>query len=183
MRSAIMLALAGGLAAVLVPPRPAAAEEAVFTMHSISRDGIGPSIGTVTARDGPDGLVLQPALHGLPPGGHGFHFHVLADCRPGPDNGKSVAAGASGDHFDPAQTGRHRGPLGRGHAGDLPLLRVDPSGTATRPVTAAHLKVAQIRDRALVIHEDGDNFADTPKPLGGGGGRVACGTLSPAGSP
>jgi Cu-Zn family superoxide dismutase len=182
MRSATTLALAGGLAAACLTST-ASAEEATFTMHAISRDGVGPVIGTVVTRDGPHGLILQPDLKGLSPGPHGFHFHAIADCRPGPADGKSVAAGASGDHFDPADTGRHRGPLGNGHAGDLPLLRVDPAGVARRPVTAPHLKVAQIRDRALVIHENGDNFSDTPKPLGGGGGRIACGTLDPGGSP
>lgn len=182
MRAAIVLALAGGLTTAGLAA-PAEAEDAVFIMHAISRDGIGPAIGTVTARDGPDGLVLQPDLKGLPPGRHGFHFHAIADCRPGPADGETVAAGASGDHFDPAHTGRHRGPLGDGHAGDLPLLRVDAQGVANQPATAPHLKAAQIRDRALVIHEGGDNFADTPKPLGGGGGRIACGTLAPGGSP
>ncbi len=29
----------------------------------------------------------------------------------------------------------------------------------------------------LVIHEGGDNYSDTPKPLGGGGGRIACGVV------
>ena len=183
MRSAITLAAAGLAAACLMSARPAAADEANFLMHKISPDGIGPAIGTVTARDGPDGLVLQPDLKGVPPGPHGIHFHAIADCRPGPADGKTVAAGASGDHFDPAHTGRHRGPMGNGHAGDLPVLSADANGVLDQPVTAPHLKVAQIRDRALVIHEDGDNYSDTPKALGGGGGRIACGTLRPNGTP
>jgi len=35
-----------------------------------------------------------------------------------------------------------------------------------------------MRGRAFVIHEGGDNFSDQPKPLGGGGARIACGVLS-----
>jgi Cu-Zn family superoxide dismutase len=28
-----------------------------------------------------------------------------------------------------------------------------------------------------MIHESGDNYSDTPKKLGGGGGRIACGVV------
>jgi hypothetical protein len=28
-----------------------------------------------------------------------------------------------------------------------------------------------------MIHEGGDNYADAPKPLGGGGARIACGVI------
>jgi superoxide dismutase, Cu-Zn family len=28
-----------------------------------------------------------------------------------------------------------------------------------------------------MIHAGGDNYADAPKPLGGGGARVACGVV------
>ena len=50
-------------------------------------------------------------------------------------------------------------------------------GTAEGPLTASRLKVSQVRALALVIHQDSDNFSDVPKPLGGGGARIACGTL------
>lgn len=28
-----------------------------------------------------------------------------------------------------------------------------------------------------MVHEGGDNYSDDPKPLGGGGARVACGVV------
>jgi Cu-Zn family superoxide dismutase len=28
-----------------------------------------------------------------------------------------------------------------------------------------------------MIHEGGDNYSDKPKPLGGGGARIACGVV------
>ena len=34
-----------------------------------------------------------------------------------------------------------------------------------------------VTGRALVIHQGGDNHADQPAPLGGGGARVACGVV------
>ena len=43
------------------------------------------------------------------------------------------------------------------------------------------LKLEDVAGRALVIHEGGDNYSDTPKPLGGGGVRMACGVI-PGGS-
>jgi Cu-Zn family superoxide dismutase len=32
-------------------------------------------------------------------------------------------------------------------------------------------------NRSLMIHAGGDNYADQPAPLGGGGTRVACGVI------
>ena len=52
-----------------------------------------------------------------------------------------------------------------------------PDGTATTPVLAPRLKLSDVRNRALMIHAGGDNHADHPAPLGGGGGRVACGVI------
>ena len=44
-------------------------------------------------------------------------------------------------------------------------------------MTANRLKVADVKGRALMIHAGGDNYSDQPKPLGGGGARVACGVI------
>ena len=93
------------------------------------------------------------------------------------EDGTPLAAGRSGDHFDPENTGKHLGPTGSGHLGDLPLLQVNDDGTAEGPLTAPRLRVSQVRNLALVIHEDSDNYSDVPKPLGGGGARIACGVL------
>ena len=34
------------------------------------------------------------------------------------------------------------------------------------------LKLADVQGHALMIHAGGDNYSDTPKPLGGGGDRI-----------
>ena len=53
-----------------------------------------------------------------------------------------------------------------------------PDGTALETLTASHItSVAALKGHALMIHADGDNYSDTPKPLGGGGGRIACGLI------
>ena len=57
--------------------------------------------------------------------------------------------------------------------------RLPGSGTsATATLTAPHIKdIAALKGRALVIHVGGDNYADQPLPLGGGGARLACGVI------
>jgi Cu-Zn family superoxide dismutase len=57
------------------------------------------------------------------------------------------------------------------------VLVVDDGGHATKGVVAPHLTVEQIRGRSIMIHAGGDNYSDTPVPLGGGGARIACGVI------
>jgi Cu-Zn family superoxide dismutase len=94
-------------------------------------------------------------------------------------DGKMQAGLAAGGHYDPNATGKHTGPSdGSGHRGDLTVLNVAPDGTATEAVNALRLSVSTVRGRSIVIHEGGDNYSDQPKPLGGGGARIACGAVS-----
>src|SRR5690606_1630249 len=60
---------------------------------------------------------------------------------------------------------------------DLPPLYVDEDGSARHPVLAPRLKLADLQGRAIMIHAGGDNYADEPSKLGGGGSRVACGVV------
>lgn len=88
-----------------------------------------------------------------------------------------MAALSAGGHYDPDKSDRHDAPWGTGHRGDLPPLFVDASGKASQPVLAPRLKMAELRGRALIVHAGGDNHADHPAPLGGGGARMACGVI------
>lgn len=158
--------------------RTAGAATAAATINAISAAGIGVPLGTVTFADSAQGLVVTPKLSGLAPGKHGFHIHDKGDCGPGMNQGKLAAGFAAGGHYDPAHSKKHLGPLSTaGHRGDLPALVVDSKGDATAAVTAPHLTVAQIRGRSVMIHAGGDNYSDTPLPLGGGGARIACGVI------
>jgi Cu-Zn family superoxide dismutase len=152
-----------------------AASETV-TINAIDANGVGKNIGTVRLSDTKAGLRITPQLTDLPPGDHGFHIHVNPDCSPGNGpNGQPAAGMAAGGHYDPANTGKHLGPNGEGHKGDMPVLTVDASGKATKAVTAPHLTVADVKGRSVMIHAGGDNYSDQPAPLGGGGARIACG--------
>jgi Cu-Zn family superoxide dismutase len=155
----------------------------VIKMNIVDADGGTKAIGTVTATDSGYGLILKPALTGLPPGLHGFHVHEKPSCAPAMKDGKMVAAEGAGGHFDPASTGRHDGPYGTGHLGDLPAIYVAPDGKADYPVLAPRLKAADLRGHSLMIHAGGDNHADHPAPLGGGGARMACGIIEAQSNP
>jgi superoxide dismutase, Cu-Zn family len=148
------------------------------TMNKVNAEGIGEAIGTVTATMSPAGAVFNLNLKDLPPGAHGLHIHENGACGPGIVNGNSAPAGAAGGHWDSGHTGKHEGPMGSGHSGDLPALDVAADGTAVRTLTAPHLKdLEAVRGHALVIHAGGDNYSDQPAPLGGGGARIACGVI------
>lgn len=140
----------------------------IITVYSENPEG--KKIGTVKADDTIFGLLLTPNLQGLPAGVHGFHIHEMPSCE--------NHAMAAGGHLDPDKTGQHRGPYnGSGHLGDLPVLIVDQNGKATLPVLAPRLKLSQIEGHSLMIHGGGDNYSDSPEKLGGGGARIACGTI------
>lgn len=153
------------------------AEDVVVKVNLVSEEGIGKEIGTITASDSKFGLILTPQLSDLTPGLHGFHVHDKPDCSNAMKDGKAVPALAAGGHYDPAKAGKHEGPYGNGHIGDLPALYVSADGKATLPVLAPRLKLADIKGRSLMVHAGGDNYSDTPAPLGGGGARAACGVV------
>jgi superoxide dismutase, Cu-Zn family len=139
--------------------------------------GSSEPIGTIKAEDSLYGLLLTPDLKNLTPGVKGFHVHENPSCAPKEKDGKMVPALAAGGHYDPRSTGRHEGPYGKGHLGDLPPLIVNQDGTATTPVLAPRLRLRNLKDRSLMIHAGGDNYSDTPAKLGGGGPRIACGVV------
>lgn len=153
-------------------------EGTTVQIHMVNEDGTGDNIGTVYLTETAHGVVFTPDLKDLTPGLHGFHVHEKPSCDAAETQGKKTPAGAAGGHYDPEKSGKHGSPWGDGHLGDLPPLYVDQHGKASTPVLAPRIKnVAQISDRALMVHAGGDNHADHPAPLGGGAARVACGII------
>lgn len=135
-----------------------------------SKPNLGRLAGTIHVSQTKYGLLFTPDLNNLSPGIHGFHIHQHPSCA---DNGM-----AAGGHLDPQDTKKHLGPYNdNGHLGDLPALSVNADGTATLPVLAPRFtQIDEIRNHALMIHEGGDNYTDTPT-LGGGGARMICGIV------
>jgi Cu-Zn family superoxide dismutase len=152
------------------------AQEVRVEMRQISAQGVGEPIGTITLAAEGQGVKLTTDLRGLAPGQHGFHTHQNPSCEPAEKQGQMAAGEAAGEHHDPASTNTHQGPEGQGHLGDLPRLEIAADGTAKQELRAPRLSLADLRGRALIIHEGGDTYSDTPE-LGGGGGRIACGVV------
>jgi len=147
--------------------------ELIVEMHAIDASGIGASIGQIEIGEDENGIVLRPALTDLTPGAHGIHVHQNGNCAPADKDGIATAGQAAGEHYDPAATGKHAGPMGRGHAGDLPRLMVNSDGNARTGLTAPRLRLADLMGRSIIVHVADDNYADQP-----GGARIACGVIA-----
>lgn len=143
-------------------------------MNTVTAEGVGNSAGTITVTETADGLVFKPELQGLQAGEHGFHVHQNPSCEPAIKDGKPQAAASAGSHFDPADTSKHAGPDGQGHLGDLPMIRVDNSGNQ-QPVTAGRMKLEDLKNRSLVVHQQADDY--TTAPSGNSGSPIACGVI------
>jgi Cu-Zn family superoxide dismutase len=156
-----------GVAGLLLAATAFSAEVSVSMQDTAAADK---SVGTVVISESPYGLLFTPHVTGLTPGIHGFHVHQNPSCL---DKGM-----AAGGHLDPKKTDKHLGPYNdQGHLGDLPVLIVDQKGDATLPVLAPRLRLSDVMNHSLMIHNGGDNYADMPEKLGGGGMRMVCGVI------
>ncbi|OTG67125.1 superoxide dismutase family protein [Acinetobacter silvestris] len=147
----------------------------IADLHAVTSQGIQQKIGTVTFQDSPQGLTISSHLSELPSGYHGFHIHENGSCAPAAKDGKIGAALAAGSHFNPNHV--MHGTPNDGHLGDLPVLNVDSDGHANTTVIAPRLKLKDIQGLTIMVHAGSDNYSDRPKPLGGGGARIACGVI------
>jgi Cu-Zn family superoxide dismutase len=177
MRHLIGVSVLATIAAV-ASAAPARAEDITVKMLKATQDGTGEALGTITISDTDAGASFKIALHGLAPGQHGFHVNENDNCGPTFLSGVRIPAGAAGGHYDPDLTGKHAGPLGDGHLGDLPVIEAEKDGTATGTVVAPRIKdIETLKGHALTLQIGGDNYKDTPYLGGGGGGRFACGSI------
>jgi Cu-Zn family superoxide dismutase len=158
---------------IMLLPAAAAADEARVVVHEVDTEGVGTAVGEIVFVDTEFGLLIQPNLSGAAPGLHGTHVHQNPDCGPAEANGAMVPAGAAGGHYDPDNTGQHLGPYGDGHLGDLPNIVVEADGTASVPVLAPRVTVADLKGRALVLHAGADRYDNEDM----GGGRMYCGVV------
>ena len=162
------------VAAVLGLGWSAGAAEITIRVHEVSQAGVGADVGSVRFSNGAYGLSIEPALTGLPPGLHGAHIHLNAACGTAETDGTAVAGGAAGGHYDPEGAGRHEGPYGEGHLGDLSNLVVEADGAASMALLAPRFAVAAIAGRALILHAGPDRYADDRDK---GGARAYCGVI------
>lgn len=177
MKQLLLFSVCVAILGLFLAAAPASADTVKATLHLATEKGDGDAVGTVSFTDENGGVTIQTDLHGLKPGLHGFHIHEKDSCGPSEKDGKITPAGAAGGHYDPENTGKHLGPGGGGHKGDLPVLTVGEDGTAKVSMRVKGLTTAEIKNRAVMVHAGGDNYSDMPEALGGGGARIACGII------
>jgi Cu-Zn family superoxide dismutase len=150
--------------------------EVVVTMRLTSESGVGTAIGTIAVKNSEvlvagrkePALLLHPNLRGLRPGRYAFHVHENPNCGPASKDGVVVPGLAAGAHLWLSGIGQLSGTTFTSHLGDLPNLEVDAEGSAKRTVVAARLSLADVANRALMIHASQDDNS----------ARMACGRLN-----
>ncbi|MBU2606998.1 MAG: superoxide dismutase family protein [Alphaproteobacteria bacterium] len=136
--------------------------------------GEGTEIGTANLLGGPNGILLRVEIApgGLAPGWHGLHLHMVGDCS---DIGTFKASGGHVGMID----GGHgllnpNGPEG----GDIPNIWAGADGAAGYEAFTTLTQMSDLTDAdgsAILIHEGEDDHMS--QPIGGAGGRVACGVI------
>ena len=166
-----MLAAIVAIAALAAGPIASAADMAAADIVN----GDGEVIGKAAFEQTPTGVLISVDVTGLPPGGHGIHLHATGSCTPD----FKAAAG----HINPGKA-KHglRNPEGPDN-GDLPNLFVAADGSARAEFFTTRVSVSG-GDRpalldgdgsAVIIHENPDDHMT--QPIGGAGGRIACGVI------
>ena len=139
-------------------------------------DAQGLRVGTATLTQLRKGVRIKLEVFNMPPGVHAFHIHAVGKCDP-PD------FKSAGGHFNPAgKKHGHKNPEGA-HAGDLPNLVVDQTGTGSLITVAQGVTLGEGKNSlfqpegtSLVIHEKEDD--EMTDPAGNAGARIACGVIA-----
>ncbi len=157
-----------------------AADSAKATAEFVDTEGN--AIGTASLVQGPTGVLIHLRVSGIAPGGHAIHVHSIGACAP------DFMASAGHINIHDRQHGLLN-PEGPDNA-DLPNIYVAADGVVeaelfTTLVTLSddgmNESAAFLFDddgSALVIHEAPDDHMT--QPIGGAGGRIACGVISAA---
>lgn len=156
------------------PPAPPVPPAAPSVSAALAPTEGNAAAGTLALVAEPGGVHVTGTLTGVAQGGtHGFHVHETGDCS-APD------ASSAGPHFNPG--GHPHGHPGQGehHAGDMPNLVADDSGTLVVDVQVPGVTLGDggatdILGRALVLHAGADDYAT--QPAGNSGPRIACGVI------
>jgi Cu-Zn family superoxide dismutase len=129
--------------------------------------------GTVRFMRSGDLVRVSGEIKGLKPDAeHGFHIHEKGDCS----SGDGMSAGG---HFNPGAKAHGAHDAAEHHAGDLPSLKADATGSIKLDFTSRTLGVgsgdSDVVGRGLIVHRDADDFKT--QPTGNAGPRIACAVI------
>ena len=129
--------------------------------------------GTATFAEKGGRVHLTANVSGLRPNAEfGFHIHEAGDCSSG--DGMSAKS-----HFNPYGKPHGDPKSGERHAGDMPSLRSDASGSAQASFELDIITVApgpaSVVGRGLIVHVQPDDYKT--QPTGNAGARSACAVI------
>jgi Cu-Zn family superoxide dismutase len=149
--------------------------EAVSAVADIV-DAQGGKIGHAALLEMEEGVQVTAEVEKLAPGLHGFHIHEVGSCE-APD------FQSAGGHFNPSAKKHGLASPEGAHAGDMPNLLADASGSGKletmawgATLSAGPYSLLDSDGSAVVIHASPDDYATDP--AGNAGARIACGVIS-----
>ncbi len=177
----IAILIAGGLVLLTARSSEAAQPKVGLSAEAALVSPDGDSMGTVTFRQAPSGVLIMAEVMGLAPGGHAFIIHEVGTCTPD--------FGAAGDHFNPTDTEHgfihpawQSAESSEGHGGDLPNIYAASDGSARADFFAVGItldigtrhSVFDTDGSAIIVHENPDSYGEGEPDTGD---RVACGVI------
>lgn len=162
------------------PEMAAKAPPVAISAHANLIGTSGAIIGHAKFEQAPHGVLIRATLNtgSVEPGWHGIHLHAVGDCS---DTGAFQLSGGHHGKADGAH-GLLNPDLGP-EAGDLPNLWAAGDGSAGYEAFSTLFELAPALEGdglSIVIHAGEDDHRS--QPIGGAGGRVACGVVDAAGS-
>ena len=155
----------------------AIADNSLVTAKAILINNSGEEIGFANLIQAPTGVLFHIKVSGLTPGKHGLHLHSHGVCET--DTGFKSAKGHVGKVEGAHGLLNPNGP----EPGDIPNIFVGQDGigemeafsTLVSLVSGEH-NLLDADGSTFIIHEKPDDHIT--QPIGGAGGRVACGIIA-----
>ena len=152
------------------------ASHAAPTAQAYLINAAGEAIGIASLIQGAGGVLIHVRVEGLTPGAHGLHLHSHSVCEA--HEGFKTAKGHVGKVQDGHGLLNPKGP----EPGDIPNIFVGLDGIGEMEAFNPRVSLVEGPNNlldadgsTLVIHERADNNVN--QPIGGAGGRVACGVI------
>lgn len=142
-------------------------------LYSLTEQGLDKEVGSIVIHKFKHGIKIVVSADDLPISSKlGFQIYEKNSPEPKYIDGQIIIGGGFGGHWDPKKTNKHSGPNNhhKGHKGDLPQLIVKKDGSIRQIILVDDINLGDISGKALVIHENSDNYTDDP--VNGGSGQM-----------